>query len=126
MEINKKRLTTVRITIKMKKAITVVLAITASVTAVLYTLAAPVLRYAEAWTTFYWDGHYVTEVLADNGITELMRAFILQFFAMPATGVAVMTILLLVSSIVIMSAVWFMTKKPYHGISIPLAILCQP
>lgn len=111
MEINKKRLTILRTTPEMKKAIIIVLAITASATTALYTLAAPVLRYAEGWTTFYWDGHHVAEVLAGSGIPELMRAFILQFFAVPATGVALMTALLLMSSIVIMSAVWFMRKR---------------
>lgn len=95
----------------MKKAIAVVLIITLTVSVSLFSLCAPSLRYAEGWTTFYWDRHYVAEMLSKRGIGEVLRTFFLQFFAMPTTGIVVMTLVALLFSLLMIVIVRCMSKR---------------
>jgi len=60
-------------------------------------VAGPALRYAEGWCTFFYDHQYVDAV----GLETAARAFLLQFFASPSIGIAVMCCL----SLAIMSIV---------------------
>ena len=95
----------------MKKTATIILILTVMASVSLFSLCAYVLRYAEGWITFYWDSHYLQEQLGSRGIGEVLRAFLLQYFAVPHCGAAVMTVIAVVVALLAMVAVRLMTRR---------------
>ena len=70
-------------------------------------VATPILQYAEGWNTFYYDSDYLVIMLSSIGTAGCIKAFLLQFFAHPWNGTAVMTLLM----IVFMSAINFILSR---------------
>ena len=95
----------------MKKTATIILVLTVMASVSLFSLCTYVLRYAEGWITFYWDSHYLQEQLGSRGIGEVLRAFLLQYFAVPHCGTAVMTLIAVVVALLAMVAVRLMTRR---------------
>lgn len=95
----------------MKKTATIILVLTVMASVSLFSLCAYVLRYAEGWITFYWDSHYLQEQLGSRGVGEVLRAFLLQYFAVPHCGTAVMTVIAVVVALLAMVAVRLMTRR---------------
>ena len=70
-------------------------------------VATPILQYAEGWNTFYYDSDYLVIMLSSVGTAGCIKAFLLQFFAHPWNGTAVMTLLM----IVFMSAINYILSR---------------
>lgn len=80
----------------MKKSILILFILSLIFFSLYYYVASPLLKYAEGWNTFYYDSHYISELFKSRGIFALCDSFLLQFFAHPWHGMAVMTVLSLI------------------------------
>ena len=108
----------------------VILVLTVIASVSLFAPCAFVLRYAEGWTTFYWDCHYVAEMLSDKGVGELVRAFLLQFYAEPVAGITLVTVIAVIVALLSMMIVHSLSKKPamlylslLPALAVPLMLL---
>lgn len=71
----------------------------------------PLLSYAEGWNTFYYDKSFVSQVMDNGGVGELINRFLLQFFHHSWHGVAVLTFLTLCLLLFVQYIVKLCTKK---------------
>ncbi|MCQ2220032.1 MAG: DUF6057 family protein [Prevotella sp.] len=55
----------------------------------------PALRYAEGWSTFYYDKHFIAQEAGNGNIGSLVSSFFLQFFHVPSHGIVLMMLLFL-------------------------------
>lgn len=108
----------------------VILVLTVIASVSLFAPCAFVLRYAEGWTTFYWDRHYVAEMLSDKGVGELVRAFLLQFYAEPVAGITLVTVIAVIVALLSMMIIHSLSKKPamlylslLPALAVPLMLL---
>lgn len=88
-----------------------VIVLTTIVTISIFSLSSSVFQYSEGMGTFYWDKHILYESINLKGIGEIIRAFFLQFFAMPNIGVMVVTIVTLLIALAAILITTRMTKK---------------
>ncbi len=50
-----------------------------------------IFHYQEGWNTFYFSKYYIADVYSREGVPALLRAFFLQFYAVPVHGALVMS-----------------------------------
>jgi len=60
------------------------------------------LQYQEGWGTFYFSQYFVEDVLSRDGAVNVIRLFLLQFFAIPWHGAAVLILIMTIFTILIM------------------------
>lgn len=95
----------------MKKTILLILVLTVALHVSLFALCVPILNYAEGWTTFYWDRHYLSYALFQYGVGEVVRQFFLQYFAHPITGILMTMIVALLVAVLAMVIIRLFCKK---------------
>lgn len=95
----------------MKQTIATILLLMVAVNVTLFSLCASLLKYAEGWGTFYCDKHFLADSISQYGMVDTLRLFFLQFFATPVIGVAVMTGLGLVLTLVMVLLVRLFSRK---------------
>lgn len=109
----------------MKKAITIILLLAVIINVSLYSLCTPVLRYSEGWGTFFWDKHFLADSISQYGLCETLRLFFLQFFAVPAKGVYVMSGIGVIVALMMLLLVRFFSRKALLlYISLVPSLLC--
>ncbi len=86
--------------------------------------------YLEQWSTFIYSFHYIREVLSQpGGIVHLLSSFIVQFFAIPWTGIIITSLLLTIISVMTDHLIYICNHKTgFYPISIlpsiALSFLC--
>lgn len=87
-----------------------------------------IFQYQEGWNTFYFSKYYVADVFSREGVSALIRAFFLQFYAVPVHGALIMSLAMTSVAILLM---WCerkclgMTKLPIVSVvlSVVLSVL---
>ena len=95
----------------MKKTILLILVLTVALHVSLFALCVPILNYAEGWTTFYWDRHYLSYALFQYGVGEVVRQFFLQYFTLPVIGILMTMIVALLVGVLAMVIIRLFSKK---------------
>lgn len=95
----------------MKKTVLLILVLTVALHVSLFALCVPILNYAEGWTTFYWDSHYLSYALFQYGVGEVVRQFFLQYFAHSIIGILMTMIVALLVAVLAMVIIRLFCKK---------------
>lgn len=95
----------------MKKTVLLILVLTVALHVSLFALCVPILNYAEGWTTFYWDSHYLSYALFQYGVGEVVRQFFLQYFAHSIIGILMTMIVALLVAVLAMVIIRLFCKR---------------
>ena len=110
----------------MKKTIATILLLAVTVNVTLFSLCASLLKYAEGWGTFYWDKHFLADSISLSGLSDTLRLFFLQFFAVPVWGVVVMTGFgIIVTGVMLLLVRLFSRKTVLLYLSFIPSLLCS-
>lgn len=84
----------------------------------------PALRYAEGWSTFYYDKHFIAQEAGNGNIGSLVSSFFLQFFHTPLHGIVLMMLLFLLLEILLVLAFNSIKKSVFSYLISFLLTVC--